>query len=350
MHLCVGGFFSLDRSEQAGAISGANGDMGENNTAGLDPIFFFHHCFIDRLFWLWQVRHGMEKKLEIIPDFAGTSSSDMQGPTPDLQPGSALTLQTPLAPWKKDNGSSYTSEDVIDIASLGYSYSRGSLEESVSRELTLAPAKCLCVSGINRALFEGSFIIHAFAHIKDAGENASEVASDKACNTDLVAADATEEEPRGVREIYLGCHAVLSRFNVRKCANCLTHLEVCARFPLEDLSEEELGCAAFCIVLQHRGGHLPSGLEYTCTVDGELVKTSRTLGNPQTQHSVEGLDCLVHPQCPGVQKQQTQQQQQQQKMQQQQQQQEQQQQQPLDLDPSPLFGTLRDREECCTIA
>src|ERR1051326_8247657 len=47
IHLAVGGFDmpSYDRSP----IEGANGDMGENDTAGLDPIFFFHHCFVDRV-------------------------------------------------------------------------------------------------------------------------------------------------------------------------------------------------------------------------------------------------------------------------------------------------------------
>lgn len=30
---------------------GSHGDMGENETAAFDPIFFFHHCNIDRMFW-----------------------------------------------------------------------------------------------------------------------------------------------------------------------------------------------------------------------------------------------------------------------------------------------------------
>jgi len=57
IHLAVGGY-DLPKIMDASPLSGANGDMGENDTAGLDPIFFFHHCFVDRMFWLWQQKHG----------------------------------------------------------------------------------------------------------------------------------------------------------------------------------------------------------------------------------------------------------------------------------------------------
>jgi hypothetical protein len=46
LHLAIGGLeipgFNFDHSP------GANGDMGENDTASFDPIFYFHHCFIDK--------------------------------------------------------------------------------------------------------------------------------------------------------------------------------------------------------------------------------------------------------------------------------------------------------------
>lgn len=32
-------------------ITGSRGDMGENERASVDPIFFFHHCNIDRMIW-----------------------------------------------------------------------------------------------------------------------------------------------------------------------------------------------------------------------------------------------------------------------------------------------------------
>lgn len=43
------------------------GDMGRLNTAAFDPIFWAHHCTIDRLYWLWQLRHknfGIERDVQ----------------------------------------------------------------------------------------------------------------------------------------------------------------------------------------------------------------------------------------------------------------------------------------------
>ena len=35
-----------------------SGDMGNIGTAAYDPIFWSHHAMIDRLWWIWQARHG----------------------------------------------------------------------------------------------------------------------------------------------------------------------------------------------------------------------------------------------------------------------------------------------------
>jgi tyrosinase len=35
-----------------------SGDMGIINLAAFDPLFWSHHCMIDRIWWLWQVRNG----------------------------------------------------------------------------------------------------------------------------------------------------------------------------------------------------------------------------------------------------------------------------------------------------
>lgn len=49
------------------------GDMGDPTTAAFDPIFFAHHCMIDRIWYLWQVNNGngnMPRELydlELIP-------------------------------------------------------------------------------------------------------------------------------------------------------------------------------------------------------------------------------------------------------------------------------------------
>jgi len=102
IHLAVGGF-DIPGQGQSGLITGANGDMGENETAAFDPIFFLHHCNVDRMFWVWQQMHGATKELEIlftIPNDAGITPAAGQGPTPGQEMNEKLTLDTPLYPYK----------------------------------------------------------------------------------------------------------------------------------------------------------------------------------------------------------------------------------------------------------
>jgi tyrosinase len=207
IHLAVGGcdIPNYDRSP----IDGANGDMGENDTAGLDPIFYFHHCNVDRMFWLWQKKHGATDKLEIIAGYPGTNTVDSQGPTPGFAPNSWLTLESPLEPFKhgKDNlGKGYTSLDCINIEKqMGYTYGPGSLDEpdkpKVKAKKADYPTKVIRVSGINKAPIRGSFMISAYVTV-------------------------------GGKKLHLGTEAVLSRWNSQYCANCQTHLEVRAFFEL----------------------------------------------------------------------------------------------------------------------
>ena len=244
IHLGVGGF-DLPGQGESGQIAGANGDMGENNTAAMDPIFFFHHCNVDRMFWLWQKQNGFTDKIEILPGYAGTSSSDSQGPTPGIAPGTSLGLDTPLNPFLKDEfGTVYTSRDCINIEKqLGYTYAPGSLEEAPKR-MTLKSgfsAKKLTVRGIDRALFQGSFVLSAYATVKHANGETT--------------------------EYYLGHHSVLSRRNVVKCANCLTHLEVIAHFPLSSMPADAVDQAEYRLEIQHRGPELPVDLSYTLEVE-----------------------------------------------------------------------------------
>lgn len=73
------------------------GDMGDVTTAAFDPIFFAHHCMIDRIWYLWQVRHGN----------GGVPSS---------------LLGLVLDPFNK------TVRDVLDVQTLGYEYASASTE------------------------------------------------------------------------------------------------------------------------------------------------------------------------------------------------------------------------------
>jgi tyrosinase len=219
IHLAVGGFdlpgIGPGKGD-ASPIEGANGDMGENDTAGLDPIFFFHHCFVDRVFWLWQKKHGFTDRLEIIAGYPGTNSVDNQGPTPGTAPNSWLTLQSPLDPFTlTESGKQrpYTSLDCINIETqLGYTYGPGSLEEQPALAALKAEdgEKTVRVSGINRARIRGSFLISAFANVD------------------------------GKRQ-HVGTEAVLSRWHVEGCANCQTHLEAKATFGLRNIHAETIG-------------------------------------------------------------------------------------------------------------
>jgi tyrosinase len=69
------------------------GDMGAVATSAFDPIFWSHHCMIDRIWYLWQLRHGVNT----IP---------------------ADYLDKPLAPF------ALTVQDVLDINRLGYEYAQ----------------------------------------------------------------------------------------------------------------------------------------------------------------------------------------------------------------------------------
>lgn len=189
--------------------------MGENDTAGLDPIFFFHHCFVDRVFWLWQKKNEFTDKLEIIPQYPGTNSVDSQGPTPGTAANSWLTLDSPLDPFKlTDNGKErpYTSQDCVNIETqLGYTYGPGSLDQHALLSAaadTAGSARTISVRGLNRARIRGSFLISAFANV-------------------------------GGQRQHIGTEAVLSRWHVDGCANCQTHIEGRAA-----ISTHSLGVAA----------------------------------------------------------------------------------------------------------
>jgi len=251
IHLSVGGFDIPSDHFQSGELAGANGDMGENNTAAFDPIFFFHHCNVDRMFWVWQKKHGKTDNFEIIPGYAGTSSSDGQGPTPNFPLDASLSMGSPLTPFlidPKTRQQMYTSNDVVNIETqLGFTYSEGSLDvdspelksyNKLSDKIHKGQSqRTLKISGINRELFQGSFVVSAYASID--GE-----------------------------DILLGSDTILSRWSVKQCANCMNHLEVVSFIPLRRLTDAQVDKAEFKVKISHRRRALPSGLEYKIEVVG----------------------------------------------------------------------------------
>lgn len=211
IHLAVGGFNAA--GADLSVIPFANGDMGENDTAGLDPIFFFHHCNVDRMFWIWQKTHGKTDHFEIIEEYPGTNTVDHQGPTAGFAPNTWLTMESPLLPFKKGKGKKerhYTSNDCINIEKqLGLTYSKGSLSSVKEHRKNLValtktkPPHVLEISNVNRAAAKGSFMVTAEAIVN------------------------------GKKQV-IGHEAILSRWNVSGCANCQTHLEVKAHFSVPE--------------------------------------------------------------------------------------------------------------------
>jgi tyrosinase len=219
MHLAVGGFDYPGQGDVS-VIPGANGDMGENDTAGLDPIFFFHHCFIDYVFWIWQRRKGATDALTIDATDPG-ANSNANPPPAGVDPNTPLTLQTPLEPFRKPDGSYVTTSDCVNIETqLGYSYGPGSLDQyaqPAALALTASadvaePGQTIRVSAINRAEISGSFLIAAYANVN------------------------------GERQ-YIGTKAVLSRWHVEGCMNCQNHLEAKASFRLPAATGRALASA-----------------------------------------------------------------------------------------------------------
>lgn len=264
MHLAIGGFdlpVSPTRPGQPeqsfDAIADANGDMGENDTASFDPIFYFHHCFIDRMFWLWQNRTQKTESLDIIHGYPGTNTVDNQGPTPGVPANTWLTMDSPLNPFFKD-GRPVTSnvcktgnillpsilssflplsenrpltrhQDVINIETqLNYTYPRLSENDPLhpSEPLLGSPPASspptLRISGVNRGAISGSFVLSIYATLEG--------------QTRLV-----------------GVESVLSRWHISGCANCQTHLNVKTFVPLHGLTPEEAEKANFDVGRLTRG-------------------------------------------------------------------------------------------------
>lgn len=225
IHLAIGGF-DVPNNPSFSPIPGANGDMGENETASFDPIFYFHHCFIDLVFWRWQEKHDATKKLEIIHGYPGTNSVDSQGPTPGVAPNAWLDENSPLDPFRKADGSPWRTRDCADIHALGYDYENTSVNEldtEAGDRVSTDTGAVIQVSGIDRTKIKGSFLISAFATV-------------------------------GGTRHHLGTEAVLSRWHVEGCANCQNHLLSSATFAVPEELLDANG------VLTDRGTTLEAGI------------------------------------------------------------------------------------------
>lgn len=240
IHLAVGGFYQAPYKDEttgkpqdgykASDFVDANGEMGCNEMAAFDPIFFLHHCFIDYVFWVWQKRHGRTRagSLEVIAGYPGSTNG--LG-LPNIDPGTPLDMQTPLYPFRKQSPAEqqeyYVSDDVVDIEKqLGYSYGTASLDAYMPKPRsafasvppppehnTALPIikRYKQLRDIDRAEYSGSFVLRVFATVGDAGE-----------------------------KVEIGREAVLSRWSVAGCANCQAHLQTRLLVPISEPLESAL--------------------------------------------------------------------------------------------------------------
>jgi len=182
----------------------------ERPIAGLDPLFWFHHCFVDYAFWSWQKKQKLTATGSLTVDmgYPGTNSSDAS-PAAYQSPNTFLDMDTPLYPFKKQDKSWYTSNDVTDIVEqLGYTYGPGSLDPLTEPRLKapklIVPRQIKRISGINRLDHKGSFVVR----------------------TQAIAHDGKAYE--------IGREEILSRWNVSGCKNCQTHLGVTSFVPIHE--------------------------------------------------------------------------------------------------------------------
>ena len=277
VHLAVGGInapFAPFQNVDTNALppnlflmADANGDMGENETAGLDPIFFFHHCNVDRVFWAWQVKNKSVDNLDItVPGFdykkgdpyPGTNNKNNQPPV-GYEPEEQLTMNSPLYPFKLvENGVEryYRSSDGFNIETqLGFTYENISLDnhdgaagtEKAVAALVAEPQaepkskKVVTISGINRATINGSFVVMAYATID------------------------------GVKYL-VGAEPILSRWKVTACRNCMMHLDVTCDFSLSQFTDQQIDEAVFEVKLVGRAHNEEVFEQFTAANHSNVIK------------------------------------------------------------------------------
>mgnify|MGYP002630295746 CR=1 FL=1 len=95
------------------AVGGLGGHFRFNTMAGFDPVFFLHHCNVDRVFALWQA---------LYPDQWIEPSLSPQG-TFTIPMNTTVDVNTELTPFYRRAGDRYyNSNDMRDVLALGYTY------------------------------------------------------------------------------------------------------------------------------------------------------------------------------------------------------------------------------------
>ncbi|KAG7086997.1 hypothetical protein E1B28_012975 [Marasmius oreades] len=93
-------------------IFGGNGHMSYPDYAGFDPIFYIHHCNVDRLYALWEYVYPKECYIGKWEDNGAVYPFTQSQGTYALVYNSELLGQTELAPFRRKDEGYWTSDDV----------------------------------------------------------------------------------------------------------------------------------------------------------------------------------------------------------------------------------------------
>ncbi|KAH6849645.1 tyrosinase [Chaetomium sp. MPI-CAGE-AT-0009] len=95
-------------------VGGDGGHMSQIPVATFDPIFWFHHCNLDRLFAIWQTLN---------PGEWFTADETRPFDQKVIGMGDIVTNKTPFRPFHKDEkGTVWNADDARDWFGLGYTY------------------------------------------------------------------------------------------------------------------------------------------------------------------------------------------------------------------------------------
>ncbi|EGN95736.1 hypothetical protein SERLA73DRAFT_142638, partial [Serpula lacrymans var. lacrymans S7.3] len=101
---------------------GGNGHMSDPDYAAFDPIFFLHHCNVDRLFSLWEwcyIKHWMQDGYTYDGEIYPWS---LDGGTYHQVYNEQILPEGNLAPFRTENGEYWTSKQTrfLDPTTPGF--------------------------------------------------------------------------------------------------------------------------------------------------------------------------------------------------------------------------------------
>lgn len=123
-------------------LGGHQGHMTIVPFSAFDPLFFLHHCNVDRIFAIWQ---GLHPDSWIVPQAARMNSYT-------TSVGQILDSASPLTPFYSNvNGDFWTSDMLRDTAALGYTYSElASSGISLSNKTSILNGQAQLTTIVNR--------------------------------------------------------------------------------------------------------------------------------------------------------------------------------------------------------